>query len=403
MRRTRRLGRVFLEGSKVLLLFLVFSVLQEQITGVRHDLLGSRSRTAEAEARRGEDLGEAREVLEASLAECAFEISRVRGDLERSACELASEREDLVRLIDARTRDLQGAVLGGMELERSAFERSRRDLEARAAGLERLQTATERDPLDMKRRMVYPTVQLKGNGTVGSGVIVYSMAQPDLGPGMEGVHATFVLTAYHVILEVLGDRLSSGTIDEVQVISESRPESPATHSAKLVLFDRARDMALLRLNTTRRLEQVAELLPGKDLASLDVFSRAYAVGCPLGNRPLPTLGEISSKSKVVAGQVFWMLSAPTFFGNSGGGVYQAETFRLIGISSMIYTYGKTHPAVVPHLGLFVPLATIYRWLEEEGYSFLCARAPIPPEMLWKLAYVEGGGAAPKASAGKAEE
>jgi hypothetical protein len=83
-----------------------------------------------------------------------------------------------------------------------------------------------------------------------------------------------------------------------------------------------------------------------------------------------------------------MLSAPTFFGNSGGGVYLAENCLLIGVSSMIYTYGRTHPAVVPHMGLFVPLQEIYTWFDAEGYSFVHKRSPIPREMLWRLAYLE---------------
>jgi hypothetical protein len=87
------------------------------------------------------------------------------------------------------------------------------------------------------------------------------------------------------------------------------------------------------------------------------------------------VGEVSTKSKVVGDQVFWMLNAPTFFGNSGGGIYLGSTCQLIGISSMIYTYGKASPAVVPHMGLFVPLETLYDWLDTKGYSFIWRREP----------------------------
>jgi S1-C subfamily serine protease len=173
-------------------------------------------------------------------------------------------------------------------------------------------------------------------------------------------------------------------------------------SAKLVLFDCRRDIALLRLNSSRQFKQVAALTTLKELSSVDIFTKAYAVGCPLGNRPLPTLGEISSKKKIVGDQVFWMLSAPTYFGNSGGGVYLADNCRLIGVSSMIYTYGKINPTVVPHMGLFVPLETVYRWLDSEGYSFLHERRPIPKEMFWKLVYHESAAPAPKNASGRDE-
>ena len=97
-----------------------------------------------------------------------------------------------------------------------------------------------------------------------------------------------------------------------------------------------------------------------------------------------------------------MLSAPTFFGNSGGGVYLADTYRLVGISSMIYTYGKMNPTVVPHMGLFVPIETIYRWLDGEGYSFVHERKPVPRVMLWKLVHSEKAAPSPRTASSPIE-
>jgi hypothetical protein len=171
----------------------------------------------------------------------------------------------------------------------------------------------------MKRKMVHPTVLLKGNGTVGSGVIVYSEPMPGAAEGAVRPYATFVITAYHVVMEVLGGQTDVGRVEEIQVSQGEDPTFVEVFSGLLVLCDRARDVALLKLNTSRKFEDVADLTPRDELNRVDIFARAYAVGCPLGNRPLPTIGEVSSKSKIVADQVFWMLSAPTFFGNSGGG------------------------------------------------------------------------------------
>ena len=63
-----------------------------------------------------------------------------------------------------------------------------------------------------------------------------------------------------------------------------------------------------------------------------------------------------------------MISAPTYIGNSGGGIFDAETHHLIGIFSKIYTHGSMRSSIVPHMGLVTPLTAIYTWLEEEGYS-----------------------------------
>jgi hypothetical protein len=47
---------------------------------------------------------------------------------------------------------------------------------------------------------------------------------------------------------------------------------------------------------------------------------------------------------------------------------------------MIYTYGKSAPTVVPHMGLFVPLESIYDWLDAEGHSFIYKREPVPARL-----------------------
>jgi S1-C subfamily serine protease len=393
-----RSSRTLLLGTlKVLVLFAVFYTLEHTILGPR---LGSGGGLAEAMAPPAQ--GRQEPDLNAAVEVCIAEVARARDEIESIAVRDRSERESLKAFLDDRTRDLQGILTARLEEERTAIEVAASAVERDAERVQKLTSSVQRDTDVMKRRMIYPTVQLKGNGTVGSGILVYS--EPQHGIGEEGgstVHTTLVLTAYHVVLEVMGERAERGMVDEVHVVKDADTSATEVFGAKLVLFDRARDVALLRLNSERRFEKVVDFLPPAELTSVDIFSKAYAVGCPLGNRPLPTLGEVSSKSKIVSDQVFWMLSAPTFFGNSGGGVYLAENCRLIGVSSMIYTYGKTNPTVVPHMGLFVPLETVYRWLDAEGYAFVHQRTPIPQEMLWKLAYVEKSAPVPRAASGPA--
>ncbi len=375
--------RMLSESLKVLAILGGFFLLQDQILGVRYDIYGHRAGVASAETRQSAEIGATREKVEGALKECVFEVSQARGEIEEALLKLEDKRTELLDLLDARTREIEGTLVDRIETERDQISSTKYALEAGTARLERIFAGSRRDPQEMKRKMIHPTVQLKGNGTVGSGVIVYSLPAPSEVESAEKDYATFVLTAYHVVLEVLGDKTDDGTVEEIQILPEADSGALEVFQGRLVLYDRPRDVALLRLKSTRRFPQVAELMPPGELGAVDVFSRAYAVGCPLGNRPLPTVGEISSKSKVVADQTFWMLSAPTFFGNSGGGVYLAESCKLIGVSSMIYTYGKTHPAVVPHMGLFVPLDVIYSWLDSEGYSFVHEQRTIPKAMAWK--------------------
>jgi hypothetical protein len=74
-----------------------------------------------------------------------------------------------------------------------------------------------------------------------------------------------------------------------------------------------------------------------------------------------------------------MMSAPTIFGNSGGGVFHRETLEMIGVSAMICTFDNPVSTPVPHLGILVPLDSVYDWLRDNKFTFLFDPAsPRPP-------------------------
>ena len=88
-----------------------------------------------------------------------------------------------------------------------------------------------------------------------------------------------------------------------------------------------------------------------------------AVGCPLGNDPIPTRGEVADTSHSVDGSTYWMINAPTYIGNSGGAIFDARSHRVVGVFSKIYTHGSLRPTVVPHMGLVTAMDKVYAWLE----------------------------------------
>ena len=385
---------VFLESLKIAVLVVLFSLLENEVIEIRRDLHGNSNTTAEAQSRYTQELHEARKQIRSALDDSNLQFSQARKVFEESTEMIQDERRELARIIDDRTGALESTIRDRLEKERSLLEGAFTGTQQNAAAIQKLSGApAEIDAALMKRKMVFPTVQLRGEGTVGSGVLVYSEPQPQgdargapstSSGGGHGHVLTLILTAHHVVLEVLGSNIARGVVDEVRILSDSDAFETEVFKADLVAFDRDRDTALLRLRSDRIFPNVTEFASRETVRRIDIFTRAYAVGCPLGNRPLPTAGEISSKSKVVGDQVFWMLNAPTFFGNSGGGIYLASNCQLIGISSMIYTYGKTAPAVVPHMGLFVPLEALYDWLDAEGFSFVWRRDPAPAAILARM-------------------
>ena len=144
--------------------------------------------------------------------------------------------------------------------------------------------------------------------------------------------------------------------------------------AQLMYFDPELDTALLEIRSAEPLENGATLAPRRRLDQVRIFDSVYAVGCPLGNDPIPTHGEIATVDHEVDGEHYWMINAPTYIGNSGGGIFDSDTHELLGIFSKIYTHGTLRPTIVPHMGLVTPMSAIYDWLEQdEGYVLSASR------------------------------
>jgi S1-C subfamily serine protease len=202
-----------------------------------------------------------------------------------------------------------------------------------------------------------------GEDSVGSGVLLRS--EP-----VEGSKdfRTYALTAWHVIRDLqVGPEDLSFTVP-VTIYGEDHHASP--ESATVIKYDTTVDVAILRLHTKRQIDCGAKLAPRSRLDHVRTFDRIYAVGCPLGNEPIPTFGEIADTHHVVDGSSYWMISAPTYIGNSGGGIFDAQSHELLGIFSKIYTHGTLRPTVVPHMGLVTSLTTIYDWLDKVGLAQL---------------------------------
>ena len=247
--------------------------------------------------------------------------------------------------------------------------RVRRESEHTQAELARLAGRVKPDAASLTRDLLAPTVQLNGQETVGSGTLVRSDRDP-----RTGTARNFALTAYHVVRNILNDTPHARTdgIPVTVYTAEGRIEV----RAQLISSQRALDVALLTLDTDRTFDQVAKVLPRETSDSVRVWDEVYAIGCPLGNDPIPTQGTVSSTDNLIQGTNYWMISAPTYYGNSGGGIFLAEGRRLMGVFSKIYTHGRGNPVVVPHMGLCTPMAAIYAWLDAEGLDDVIPQLPL---------------------------
>jgi S1-C subfamily serine protease len=261
-------------------------------------------------------------VLSALLRDVTTNVETLRQQLSGSAERLDDARRDIARLL----------------------EQNRRDVDARLTP----------DVGRLQREILGPSIQVLARGGVGGGTLLSS-----------GEGRAWAVTAWHVVHKAVTpdgrETVEAKLYDGLGAPAETVP-------ADLVAWDESKDLALLRLRTERR-PVAARLASRETLRAMRVFTPLYTVGCPLGHDPLPPRGEVAALSKDVAGERFWMMNAPTIYGNSGGGVFNGDTHELIGVSVMICTYDGAVSTPVPHLGILAPMLTVYDWLDAQGYTF----------------------------------
>ena len=371
--------------------------LPDRVTALTRELGGLRRELDESRAALGclDDERAVRRALEARIVELEGELEVTRalfelqqeelGEVERRQDHLVretlgTELASLSENLEARWRDVSQTLEATSRI--AEFNRNQyTDLLEDLRGLQALQalqaervevprstpTPTEpaRDPDALWNALMGPTVQIADESTVGSGVLLRS---EEVDPGR---HRTYLLTAWHVVRDVLED---PDQLEELVPVFVYQPSGERHQEwARVVVRDASLDSALLVMDTVGAFPHGAALPTRRALQDQRVFDEIYAVGCPLGNDPIPTAGELADLHHEVDGEELWMISAPTYIGNSGGGVFDAETHELVGIFTKIYTHGSLRPTVVPHMGLVTPLGAIYDWLEGVGQGHVIPR------------------------------
>jgi S1-C subfamily serine protease len=269
------------------------------------------------------------------------DVDSLRVRLDDSDRELRDTRAEVDRLRGETTSQIETRAT------RSDFEELRAKLDTH-------------DVRALYREVLAPSVQVSAKGGVGGGTLLFSRKDH-----------SYVVTAFHVIQKAPseGEDAREPEPCEVRLYDETGELADEVVS-DLVARDDKKDLALLKLRTDRVYGSVARLARRPALRATRVFTPLYAIGCPLGHDPLPTLGEIAALRKEVGGENFWMMTAPTIFGNSGGGVFHRETREMLGVSVMICTYDGVVSTPVPHLGILVSMETVYDWLDSLHFQFI---------------------------------
>ena len=236
-------------------------------------------------------------------------------------------------------------------------------------------------------QMFYPTVRVRTKRAGGSGTVVYSKKYKD------EVY-TYVITNHHVVADsvkvekkwdsVLKRKVDKEILDTVFVEffrynNYSHTVGSFAVEADIVAYsevDGGQDWALLRVrDKENKADWVANMFQLKELENIHIFDEVYAVGASLGHPPVASDGHISYMDDEIDHYKYWMSSAPTIFGNSGGAVYRwndvSKQYEYIGIPSRISIQPMGFSAdAITHMGYFIPIDRIYNLLEENDYQFI---------------------------------
>jgi S1-C subfamily serine protease len=331
---------------------------QEEITNIRDELdvtadrVGAAAELSERLSSAENRLGDIRQAIEVQ----SSSLTALREERDSLVPELEQRLEERDERLMRRWEALNELVSSTQELADESRQR-----------IQRLDAALA--PRDLQTRwseLVGPVVQLAGETSVGSGILLESQEDAEAGE-----YSTLLLTAWHVVRDIQGDLSKTAMPVPVRVYAEDG--SIRNEKAHLLCFDPQLDTALLEVRSPEAMENAAKLAPRDRLDAIRIFDGVYAVGCPLGNDPIPTYGEIATASHRVEGELYWMINAPTYIGNSGGGIFDSETHELLGVFSKIYTHGTLRPTIVPHMGLVTPMTAVYDWLEGEGRPLVAPR------------------------------
>lgn len=208
----------------------------------------------------------------------------------------------------------------------------------------------------------------------GSCTIIYSKGEE-----------TYALTNFHVI----SNNIKYGTVwdsllqkdvkkelkDAVQILfprmnKDNDVKGHATVSADIVLYDKEQDMALLKFRDEVPYPTI-KWYPKEGARKVQILTELTCIGAALGEKPIVTRGLLNGKQIEIGNYEYWMSSAQSIFGNSGGGMFVSEGGFFFGIPSRIAVQpmGFTAQAIT-HMGYFIPLFRIYDWLEDNCYQFL---------------------------------
>jgi len=181
--------------------------------------------------------------------------------------------------------------------------------------------------IEEKHKMfLYPVVRIFSQKAAGSGTVICS----DEDPKNPGEYLTFVLTNHHVIDDLIthkeewdamvGKKIEKEFKERAKVetftyIRESTVDSSNRYDADIIAYDVNHDLAILKIDSPRKFENVAKLLPEDKIKALRLFMDVVVSGCSIAHEPFCNFGQLTFLKEFIDQKKFLMTNASSIFGN----------------------------------------------------------------------------------------
>lgn len=229
---------------------------------------------------------------------------------------------------------------------------------------------------------LYPVVRVFSEKAAGSGTIIYSKEDPD----NPGDNLTFVLTNFHVVEDLIGIRkdwdsllkrniekefLKRPHIEVFSYVRTSYVDSSNRYNGDIVCYDRHQDLAILKIDSPRKFDYVADLIPKDKIKELRLFQEVVVSGCSLAHEPFCNFGQITFLNELIDQKKYIMSNANSIFGNSGGALFMKDTGWMIGVPSRItgIQIGFGYD-VTAWMGFSAHPERLYEFFEQQEIKFI---------------------------------
>ena len=231
---------------------------------------------------------------------------------------------------------------------------------------------------EIAREVLLANCRIRSGNVGGSGTVIYSKGEEE--------YSTYVLTNHHVVennikvekkwspllkRDIKVDIMGTVEVHFFKYQYSSRAIGNISIDADIMTYDKDEDIALIKLRDTDKVPAVAKMYPRGEETKLRLGRDVIAIGAGLGEPPIMTKGILSQFAREIENREFWISTAPTIFGNSGGAVYLEDTAEFIGIPARLAVIMSFFGGdAITHLSYLIPITRVYKFFEDQLFRFI---------------------------------